>query len=41
MDNFCPLMAEALNNTAQGSSKPNVLIKGNKTIQINEGRELY
>lgn len=34
-------MADALNNTAQGSSKPTVLRGGNKPIQINEGWELY
>lgn len=33
-------MADALNNTAQGSSKLNVLIEGNKPIQVNEGQEL-
>lgn len=38
MDNFCPLMADAFNNTAQGSS--NVLTEGHKPIQVNEGWEL-
>ena len=41
MDNFCPLMADALNNTAQGSSKPTPLREGNKPIQVNKGWELY
>lgn len=41
MDNFCPLMANALNDTAQGSWKPNELTEGNKPIQVNERRKLY
>ena len=39
-DNFCPLTADALNNTAQGSSKGNRFLEGNKPIQANEGWEL-
>lgn len=34
-------MADALNNTAQGSSKPNAPTEGNKPIQVNEGWESY
>lgn len=41
IDNFCPLMANALNNTAQGSWKPNKLTEGNWPIQVNEGWELH